>query len=790
MKITDSKIILLSAVLAVIGSIFLSHTVFFDRVQHLIDDKNQYLWAEPSDFSDIVIIDIDELSLTALQSQLGSWPYDRYVYASLTRYLREAGAKHLIYDIVFAEKRNGDELFIEELRKTPNTHIAAITQNERYYDLYSALQQHQAINVTNSPAVDPLGAVIPYPALIPFSRIGLITLTPGFDATVRKVPLVFNIDDHQMPAMAISALMENRSDEIIFSEDGRSASINNHQWPVNRDGLVALKFPNNMQDMTLLPFYKVLLSVFGQDDGSTGKAINPETFKGKTVFIGSTATTLGDYTYIPNEGRIPGLQVLAVIYHNLKHGNVLTQNHLISNIIVTLPWLIILGGILLLRGLRPVSLYIGYISASVISAFIVILLYTQFNIQGWYLMPALIGFLFVIIATFIKAIHLQFERQKLYFEKLAAEEASELKAKFLAHMTHELRTPLTAIMGYNQLLLLDREDEETTEEYLEIIENSSEHLLNLINNILDQSKIDAEQLELIHAEYNIRDLLHEVTRLLKPLADKKNLKLFDTVDGNVPEILLIDRVRLKQIILNLIGNALKFTEKGQIEVILNWKNNRLSISVKDTGPGIAQTDLDKIFQSFQQTETVIASEVSGTGLGLTISRNLASLMGGGITVTSELGEGSAFTLEIEAATGQSAIKSEPESIDEDSEEATIKTIDTILLAEDNPDSRNLIMLFLMKGGYTVITAEDGQQAYDKAQENPDLILMDMNMPIMNGDEVARKLREQGLKMPIMALTAASDQQTLDIMQAAGCNGYIPKPVDNESLLASIDNLKN
>lgn len=786
MKITDNKIIFLSAALAIIGSIFLSHTVFFERVQHLIDDKNQYFWADPADFSDIIIIDIDELSLTALQSQLGSWPYDRYIYAALTRYLREAGARQLIYDIVFAEPRSGDEVFIQELSLTPGTHIAAITQYERYHDLYSLLQQYQSIQAINSPATHPQGAVIPHKDLIPVSQIGLITLTPGFDATVRKIPLVFNIDDHQMPAMAISALMQKRNDTLDFDWGKKTASLNQYQWPVNADGTVAMKYPSNMKSMQLVPFYKVLLDIFGQDSATPEAGVDSSLFKDKTVFIGSTATTLGDYTYIPNEGRIPGLQVLAVIYHNLKHGSVLIQNHVISNIIVTLPWLLIIGGILFLRGLKPISLYIGYITASSISAFIVILLYSQFNIQGWYLMPALIGFLFIIIATLIKAIHLQFERQKLYFEKQAAEEARELKAKFLAHMTHELRTPLTAIMGYNQLIRMDRPDDKTMDEFLDIIESSSEHLLNLINNILDQSKIDAEQLELILAGHNIHELLYEVTRLLHPLADKKQLQLINTIEENVPQILQIDRVRLKQIILNLIGNALKFTDQGHIEVITQWQDNRLSISVQDTGPGIAKDDLEKIFQSFQQTSAVIASEISGTGLGLTISRNLAGLMGGGISVASEPGSGSSFTLDIEALTVEET--PQEHSLSEDRKPVPRK-IETILLAEDNPDSRHLIMLFLMKGGYTVITAEDGQQALEKAQQSPDLILMDVNMPAMNGDEVTRKLRAQGLNIPIMALTAVSDQQILGLMRDAGCNGYIPKPVDSDTLLSSIQSLK-
>jgi signal transduction histidine kinase len=790
MNISDRNIILISMLLALVLSILLAMTGFYGRTQHLIDDGIQLRWGEIADFSDIVIIDIDESSMQALSSQLGTWPYERYVYGSLLEYLRQTGANKVVFDILFSETRAGDDEFLQQIHLTEQTHLAAVLLHDyRFEDarqkgliIEKRWQVRHLPKDENGREMFPIkGALFPIYDLLGAAHTGLISIIPDADGALRDVPLIFNIDEDFMPSMALSVLAGKTSETLTFDWNSDTARYADYEWPVTDEGMVTLKYPANVTALPVVPFYKVLLAMLDANP----EGVSKETFAGKTVFIGSSAAILGDYTYIPGRGRIHGLGVLAMTYHSLKHNNVLRTGDWTFNFLVTLPWLLILGSLLLRQGIQPVSLYVGYIVATLIAAVLVVILYRNLNVQTWSLFPTVLGLLFVTILTLIQAIHLQFEKQKLYFEKVAAEQAKELKAKFLAHMTHELRTPLTAIMGYNRLLIDEKPEAETVDKYLGIIDQNSEHLLNLINNILDQSKIDAGQLQLVISDGSMQELVEQTVLLLKPLAKKKGLELHNVMDESVPKVLKFDRIRLKQIILNLIGNALKFTETGYIEVKTSWQEGNLSIAVRDTGPGIAEDDLERIFQSFQQTDKVIASEISGTGLGLTISRNLASMMGGGISVASKLGEGTVFTLKIKADEGGVPASEDITSEDGRAEASAKLDIRRILLADDNPDSRQLLSIFLKRGGYEVIPAEDGQQAFDKLTESPDLVLLDMNMPIMNGDEVAIKMREAEFSGPILALTAATDQESVDTMMGAGCNGFIRKPIDFQTLMHQV-----
>ncbi|TNG00004.1 MAG: CHASE2 domain-containing protein, partial [Gammaproteobacteria bacterium] len=424
MNISDRNIILLSMVLALLLSLLLATTGFYGRTQHLIDDQIQLKWGEVSDFSDIVIIDIDESSMQALSSQLGTWPYERYVYGSLLEFLRQSGANKVVFDILFSEPRAGDSEFLQQIRKTDQVHLAAVLLHDyRFEDArQKGLLLEKRWQVINHPDINIKGALFPIYDLLQSAQTGLISIIPDADGALRDVPLIFNIDEDFMPAMALSVLAGKPSETLTFDWDSRLAHYLDYEWPVNDNGTVTLKYPANVTALPVVPFYKVLLAMLSANP----EGVTKETFAGKTVFIGSSAAILGDYTYIPGRGRIHGLGVLAMTYHSLKHDNVLRRGDFTYNFLVTLPWLLILGSLLLRHGIQPVSLYVGYIVATLIASVFVIILYRNQNVQAWLLFPTLLGLLFVTIVTLIQAIHLQFEKQKLYFEKVAAEQAKEL----------------------------------------------------------------------------------------------------------------------------------------------------------------------------------------------------------------------------------------------------------------------------------------------------------------------------------------------------------------------------
>jgi signal transduction histidine kinase len=778
---SDKHIIPASLLIAILVSLPLSYTGLFERAENWVKDYVQVVWGEQADFDDIVIIDIDEISMRALNSQLGSWPYDRQVFAATVDYLRQAGAEKIVFDILFADARDGDQELLQQLRLTDETYLAAVLLHDyRFTDdkKHSLLKRH-AWSVGQPPELNRKGLMLPQKSFLEQANMGIISVFPDQDGVVRDLPLLINVDDEYFPAMMLSLVSGQNKRSIDFDWTRNQAVYAGYRWPVSDKGAVTLKYPVNFADLPVIPFYKFLLSAYGAGD------IALDTYRGKTVFIGSTASILGDYTYIPgSSGRVHGLGVLALAYHGLKHGSLLITSSFIGNSYIVVIMLLVLLVAIRWKGIRPVPLLAGYLLALLLSFSVMVLLYQTQNIQTWIVLPVLTATLFVVLAIFAKSLGLQIEGQRLMFEKQAAEEARDLKARFLAYMTHELRTPLTAIMGYNRLLLDGNVQQQEQKNYLQIIEENSEHLLNLINNILDQSRIEANQLSLVRDEHDIHGLLNDVKVLMQPIADSKGIAIRLEVSDSVPQTLVIDRTRVKQIVINLVGNALKFTEKGHVDIQVDWHGDLLQVSVEDTGPGIPESDLQSIFESFQQVESVIASEVTGSGLGLTISTNLARLMGGRIDVSSEPGKGTIFTLVIQAQHGMA----ETSACDTGSEPQ--RPADPygnyILLAEDSKDSSTLITMFLDMAGYQVKLATNGQQAIEIVEEeSPGIILMDMHMPVMDGETATREIRSKGYNGPILALTASTDEDIIANMRAAGSDGEIIKPVQADSLIRSV-----
>ena len=407
-----------------------------------------------------------------------------------------------------------------------------------------------------------------------------------------------------------------------------------------------------------------------------------------------------------------------------------------------------------------------------------------------------------VLISFEDITQLEENKLALSMAKEEAEAANRAKSEFLANMSHEIRTPMNAILGFTELLRrgFGKNEREATK-YLNTIHMSGQHLLTLINDILDLSKVEAGRVEVEQTSCAPHSILQQAVQELTVKAQEKGIALVFEVEGLVPQSVLSDSSRLRQIVLNLISNAIKFTEAGGVRVRAQLAQNngepRYSVKVIDTGIGVPPEKLESLFDPFTQADTSITRRFGGTGLGLTISRKLARALGGDIVAESTPAKGSTFTLTFAIGPLAGVRMLTPEEVADESSSDKARAVKEhwripaakVLVVDDGAENRELVSLVLTDRGLWVEEAENGKVAIEKAVSSAfDLILMDMQMPVLDGYAATRELRQRGITIPIVALTAHAMAGFEKDILSAGCTACVTKPLDIDVLIRTLAEL--
>src|SRR5262245_1346448 len=719
----------------------------------------------------VLTVDVDEESIRRLQPQLGPWPYPRDVHARAARFLIDHGARAVVFDVLFAEPRTGDEALAGVLDRRSVLAAAALSQatdhGPEYVERLKRAAVFDASGKLDIPVQTWPDLTLPIAKLTQSSgaRTGVISIVADADGVVRRVPLLHQAYGEVLPSLALAGLLAadpGASLEVSPSEIRAGARA----WPLDSAGLTVMRYPSNAAAVPAVPFFQLLAA----EAGARGNEHVGDLVRDRIVFVGSSSAVLGDFAYTP-VGRLSGLSLNALFTELLLSDGVRRPgawwlNVLLLALACTVPVAMVFRD----AAGRPSEFLWGLAAVALLGAGSGVGL-SALNRESSWLFATLAGLAAQAFALGVWLFALYQERQRLFYENFAAQEANRLKTEFLSHMTHELRTPITAILGFNKInRFADDLGREQRMRNSEIVARNCEHLLALVNNNLNLARIEAGQLAIDRKPENISELLDDVMSTMQIMAEEKGLELRLSKDARLPAALSADALRLREVLINLLGNAIKFTERGEVTLDVAWSEGTLSLLVRDTGVGIPPESLARAFEPFQRIAGVRAE---GTGLGLTITRKHVELMGGTIQARSIPGKGTEFAVRVPAA---EAAPAAPRHLHDTPVERS-PLAGKVLVAEDVEHLRSLIEIYLRQLGLECRTVSNGFEAVEAALGGDfDVMLLDMEMPVMDGFEAARVLREHGYQKPIIALTAHYQGQETERALREGCTEVLSKPV--------------
>jgi signal transduction histidine kinase/CheY-like chemotaxis protein len=861
----------------------------------------------------VLVLDVDEDSLRRLRPTLGPWPLRRDAYALVIDYLREAGARAVVIDIVFADDRDGDAALKRSLQAAGAPVVLGAAGWRLVVPTDAAARPAAA-----RPPTAAGGPAMRWPALLlPAAALqsraaGLVTLPIDADGRLRRLAVLHESGDQRLPALPVAAVhaVEGGEAALQFDPRGPAFSSGRLRWPVDATGQILLPPLPTADALPRLPFHAVAGAALGLSDAAGLR----QQLTGRVVFIGSSAD-LGPRVMTP-DGQRAATDWMAGAYAALAQQRVLLPAPGWS--LAALVLLALLPGLVIgIRG-RPApwqdAVLALLVALAISGAAVVLLRGAQVLLPVGLPLVALVAG--VLMAAAAQQGRLHATNRRLALERAIADAANAAKSEFLASMSHELRTPLNGMIGAGQLMRDQGDDPARRQELLDIIGSSGGHLLGLIDGVLNLARIEAGVLELAREPFNLADVVEAVLATTAVPARAKGLQIAAVLDPALPAWRIGDPMRLRQVLLNLVGNAVKFTLRG--EVVLRVEpgpGDALCFRINDTGIGLDAGALSRIFEPFRQADSSTTRRFGGSGLGLTICRKLVQAMGGTIAVESEPGRGSCFTVCLDLPVAlqpglQPALNArvayiEPHAASAEALDALLKRMGCealpcttpdalrvalrghdpagrppwllvatdseaamellqhaaewvdpervigmthlpwyaadsarervrlprsvlkpvlrsalvsrfgaserlvpaaepvggvegddgrggwVLIVEDDPVNQAIVSAMLTQAGFRTQVAADGRSALQLFQrQRYDLLLMDWQMPDMDGMEVTRRLRdgeagEHGRRVPVVALTANAFAEDRATCLAAGMNDFLSKPVVAEDLVAMV-----
>ncbi len=808
--------------------ILLSLTGIFQVLEWAIFD--QFFRIRPEEKRDerTVIVSIDETDIT----RVGHWPISDEILTRLLNNIKAQEPRVIGLDI-FRDLpvTPGHEQFVELMESTP--YLIGVEK-------FSG------------------DTIPPPPTLAKLNQVAAADLISDGDGKIRRALLSIKPENSETKLSLGAALAV-----VYLAEENITLQLLNptkNKYQLGKAVFFPLRKNDGAYINTNVGGYQIILNYLGKPCNYTqacifktvsmtdvlqGK-IEPDLMKDKIVLIGVTARSISDFFYNPysysDNTTITGVEIHAHL-SSLIINAALEGNHLMKTVPEFMEWLWILGWSSMGAVITAKSIQINNNAfyLFILNLLLVLVSYILFLMNWW--IPLVTPLMAMIIAATTSLVYNLWENLNISYQKLEqyassledkvqektkdllakqielkqknlqlesqnikliearkmADSANEAKSRFLANMSHELRTPLNAIIGFSQLMNRDKDLNVNQKEFVEIINRSGEHLLSLINDILDLSKIEANKITFNEEEFDLFQMLQTVKEMLTIKAQAKNLCFLFNIDQNVPRYIVTDQKKLRQIVLNLLSNAIKFTDRGSVElnVYLQQEANILESDisnfrsifflVKDTGKGIKKEELSKLFQPFEQTEAGKNAH-EGTGLGLAISHKFVQLLGGDIRVESKVNQGTIFSFNIRA---KLMTESEPFPV----KQARGKVIGLapeqpnyrILVVDDQPNNRLLLLDLLNSVGFSVQQASNGREATDIWQTwHPHLIWMDLQMPGLNGYEATKKIRQwesdletQEFPTKIIAISANALKENQDLTLASGFDDYVLKPFQEE-----------